>query len=154
VKLSAVERDDNQTKMIGIKLDDSRLLVIESHGTGAWTSIRKSGTNYQFNPAGFYGVIAYVVDTKFTADRPFVKPDGSVLNDDDGVNRAIPRYTYMYPIDALKASNEYRLISRGDSVQDYGRYTAVQGDTFTIEGIKITVVGTGDYETVKIEKVG
>ena len=154
VKLSAVERDDNQTKMIGIKLDDSRLLVIESHGTGAWTSIRKSGTNYQFNPAGFYGVIAYVVDTKFTADRPFVKPDGSVLNDDDGVNRAVPRYAYMYPIDALKASNGYRLINRDAPAQDYDRYTAVQGDTFTIEGIKITVVGTGDYETVRIEKVG
>lgn len=153
IKLSAVERDDLQTKMIGIKLDSNRLLVIESHGNGKWTSLREKALN-SFNPLGFYGVIAYVVDSKFTVDRPFVKPDGSVLNDDDGVSRAIPRYTYMYPIDDLTASHEFRLASRDKPVEDYGRYTAVQGDTITIEGIKISVLSTGDYETVKIEKVG
>ena len=151
IKLSALERDDSQTKMIGIKLDESRLLVVETHGVGKWTS-RRSTQNYNFDSLGFYGVIAYIVDTKFTIDRPFVKPDGSVLNEDDGVTRAIPRYTYMYPIDALSASHEYGLVNRNPAFEDYGRYTAVQGDTFTIEGIRISVVSTGDYETVRIEK--
>jgi M6 family metalloprotease-like protein len=155
VKLSAQERDDFQTKMIGIKLDESRLLVIESHGSGIWTS-RRSTQNYNFDTTGFYGVIAYVVDTKFTVDRPFVKPDGSVLNNDDGVTRAIPRYAYMYPIDSEIASNRYGLRNNSGPMtgQDYDRYIAVQGDTITIEGVKITVVSTGDYETVRIEKAG
>ena len=151
IKLSALERDDLQTKMIAIKLDESRLLVVESHGTGKWTS-RRSTQYYNFENLGFYGVIAYVVDAKFTVDRPFVKPDGSALNDDDGVTRSIPRYAYMYPIDALKASHEYGLVNRGPSFEDYGRYLAVQGDVFTIEGVKISLVSTGDYETVRVEK--
>jgi hypothetical protein len=152
IKLSALEREDSQTKMIAIKLDESRLLVVETHGAGKWTS-RRPTQNYNFESRGFYGVIAYVVDTKFTTDRPFVKPDGSVLNDDDGVTRAIPRYSYMYPIDAEVASHEYGLINRGPG-KDYGRYIAVQGDSMTIEGVKITVVSTGDYETIKIESAG
>lgn len=151
IKLSAMERDDSQTKMVGIKLDESRLLVIESHGSGVWTS-RRSTQYYNFDNLGYYGVIAYIVDTKFTIDRPFVKPDGSALSDDDGVTRSIPRYAYMYPIDSKKSSHEYGLVNRGTDFEDYGRYIAVQGDTFTIEGVRITVVSTGDYETVRVEK--
>ena len=152
VKLSALEREDSQTKMIAIKLDQSRLIVVETHGAGKWTS-RRDTQNYNFKTRGFYGVVAYVVDTKFTTDRPFVKPDGSALESDDGVTRAIPRYAYMYPIDGPISSHEYGLVNMGPGT-DYGRYIAVQGDSITIEGVKITVVSTGDYETVRVESAG
>jgi hypothetical protein len=33
-----------------------------------------------------------------------------------------------------------------------GDYVAVLGDSFVIEGVRIKVVGTGDYETIEISK--
>ena len=34
----------------------------------------------------------------------------------------------------------------------FGLAAAVQGDSFTIEGIKIEFLSTGDYETIAISK--
>jgi hypothetical protein len=34
-----------------------------------------------------------------------------------------------------------------------GEYVAVLGDSFVIEGVRIKVVGTGDYETIEITKL-
>ena len=89
VKLSALERADNQTKMIAIALDEHRLLVVEAHGIGEWTS-RRSTQNYPFLNSGYYALMAYVVDTNYSYQGPTqVNPDGSALAIDDGNNRQI-----------------------------------------------------------------
>ena len=153
LKLSALERADNQTKMISIALDNHRLLIIEAHGIGAWTS-RRPQQNYNFGNTGYYALMAYIVDTKFNYSGPTqVNPDGSALLIDDGNNPAISRYAYFYQVDGAKGSATYNLINFGPNPpKDYDAFWAVQGDSFTIEGIKITFVSTGDYETVSIEK--
>ena len=153
IKLSPLERADSNTKMIAIALDDHRLLVVEAHGIGKWTS-RRTPQTYAFEKTGYYGLMAYVVDTKFSqSGAPPVNPDGSALAIDDGNNPAIPRYAYFYQVDGGKGSSNYNLINFGPNpAKDYDAYWGMQGDTFTIEGIKISFISTGDYETVRIEK--
>jgi hypothetical protein len=161
VKLSALERADNQTKMIAIALDDHRLLVVEAHGTGEWFSRRPEQTiehgqslQYKFGEKGFYAVIAYIVDTKFTTpDVILVNPDGGGLAEDNGVNPNLPRYAYLVKVDGGVGSNYYPLHPDTSPNFDYGAYVAVQGDSFTVEGVHIKLLATGDYETIEIKKL-
>jgi hypothetical protein len=153
IKLSPLQRVDKQTKMIAIALDDHRLLVVEAHGIGEWTS-RRATQNHPFQNTGYYSIMAYVVDTKFATPQVFtVNPDGSALQIDDGVNPNIPRYAYFIPVDGKIGSNDYNLAQvRTEGQPPASAFSAVEGDTFTIEGIKIKFLATGDYETVEISK--
>jgi hypothetical protein len=45
-------------------------------------------------------------------------------------------------------SNQFN-VNVGDRKR-LGDYVAVLGDSFVIEGVRIKVVGTGDYETIEI----
>jgi hypothetical protein len=160
IDLSPLERADQQTKMIAIALDDHRLLVVEAHGVGEWFSRRPEQTanhghslQYTFGDSGYYSVIAYIVDTKFRMpDVVLVNPDGSGLQIDNGVNPNLPRYAYLLKVDGGIGSNEYSLHPADDLKTDFGAFVAVQGDSFTIEGIKIKFLATGDYETIEISK--
>ena len=76
INLSPLERADYSTKMIAIKLTDSKLLIVEAHGMGEW-ALRRPTQYYAFEDTGFYGVVAYIVDTQFK-NEPVYNPDGSV----------------------------------------------------------------------------
>jgi hypothetical protein len=157
LNLSPLERADRQTKMIAIKLDEYRLLVVEAHGTGDWYNQNKKQTEFlriPFWKSGYYSVLAYTVDTRFSlvGELP-VNPDGSALRIDDGVNPFIHRSAYFLQVDGGVGSNDYRIAhspSRADV--DYASFVAVQGDSYTFEGIKITFLKTGDYETLRISR--
>lgn len=100
---------------------------------------------------GFYYVVAYIVDTTSRTPGPaIVNPDGSSITEDDGVNPLIPRYAYFQKVDGGVGSHDYSIKPGGSS--SYFAYAAVQGDSFTIEGIKIEFISTGDYETIAISK--
>lgn len=154
VKLSALERADNQTKMIAIALDERYLLVIEAHGNGVWSSRRKT-QNYGFDENGYYAIMAYVVDAQHSYTGPTqVNPDGSALEIDDGNNPVVKRYAYFSQVDGGVGSSGYGLVNFGQNAKlDYDSFWAVQGDSFTIQGIRIKFVSTGDYETVEIERI-
>ena len=151
VKLSPLQREDKQTKIIAIALDDSRLLVIESHGIDKWSSRRLDSTaqNYGFGEYGFYGVFVYIVTTK---EQGLLVRDqqGANLAVDDGNNDTVPRQARAFPIVGA-ASNNYNLNNFGNGITN-DNYIAVQGDYFVIEGIKITFIEANDYNTVRIEK--
>ncbi|CAB4750512.1 unannotated protein [freshwater metagenome] len=141
--------------MIAIVLDSHRLLIIESHGVGKWWD-RRDNHDYNIGTSGFYGLTAYIVETMI--DSPSMQTDGLgiVLSDDDGNNDVYKRFTKFEKIDGV-ASNLYRLTSasqvgRGQVISN--AYIAVLGDSFTIAGVKFTFIGTGDFDTVRIEKVG
>lgn len=152
IKLSPLEREDKQTKIIAIALDASRLLVVESHGIEKWSSRRlDSPIYYNFDSYGFYGVMAYIVNTK--AQGALVRDAaGATLSTDDGNNDSVPRQAKFYPIEG-EASNFYGL-NKFDSagLKTNDAYIAVQGDHFIIEGIKISFEKADDYNTVRIEK--
>ena len=153
IKLSPLQRMDKQTKMIAVALDENRLLVVEAHGMSDWT-FRRSTQNHPFQNTGYYSIMAYVVDTKFATPNTFtVNPDGTALQIDDGVNPNIPRYAYFIPVDGKIGSNDYNLAQvRTEGQPPASAFSAVEGDTFTIEGIKIKFLATGDYETVEISR--
>lgn len=157
VKLSALERADRQTKMIAIKLDDHRLLVVEAHGIGEWTSLRPEQNNYlkyDFKNNPYYSIMVYIVDTEFNPlDKPILtNPDGTAFSSDDGVTTLLPRYAYIQPVDGGRGSNDYQLYFGSNKNVDYSAYMGVQGDSFTIEGVKIKLANTGDYESIEISK--
>ena len=155
VTLSPLEREDSQTKMIAIALDTHRLLIVEAHGLGKWWD-RRENLDYAIGSTGFYGLTAYVVETMIESPNMQTDALGVTLFDDDGNNDIYKRFTKFEKITG-EASNLYNFTTasqpgRGQKVSN--AYIAVLGDSFTIEGVKITFAGTGDYESVKIEKVG
>jgi hypothetical protein len=141
LSLTPVEREDRQTKIAVIKLSPTKAIVVESHGIDKWSNFKFGDREF---PPGFYSVMAYVVDLNKTVAPP-VNSDGSSIGNDDWA------WAVWQKVDG-GASNRFDK-SVGDR-KNLADYVAVLGDTFTIEGIRIKVVGTGDYETIEISKVG
>lgn len=139
VSLSPMEREDKQTKMAIIKLSSTRAIVIESHGIDKWSSLDFGDRAF---PAGFYSVMAYVVDLD-KAVAPPTNPDGTSLSNDDWA-------WAVYQKVQGGSSNGFN-INVGDR-RNLADYVAVLGDSFVIEGVRIKVVGTGDFETIEISR--
>ena len=141
LSLTPVEREDRQTKIAVIKLSPTKAIVVESHGIDKWSNFKFGDREF---PPGFYSVMAYVVDLNKTVAPP-VNSDGSSQGNDEWA------WAVWQKVDG-GASNRFDK-SVGDR-KNLADYVAVLGDSFTIEGIRIKVVGTGDYETIEISKVG
>jgi hypothetical protein len=141
VSLSPMEREDRQTKMAMIKLSPTRIIVIESHGIDKWSVFNTGDRAY---PAGFYSVMAYVVDLD-KAEAPPVGEDQRSLSNQD----------YAWAIWAKVVGGKstdfpYYPAAFGEDIYSA---VAVLGDSFLIDGIRIKFVATGDYETIEISKV-
>jgi hypothetical protein len=139
VSLTPVEREDKQTKIAVIKLSPTKAIVVESHGIDKWSSLNFGDRSF---PPGFYSVMAYVVDLDKAVAAP-VNNDGSSQGNDEWA------WAVWQKVNG-GSSNEFN-INVGDR-KNLADYVAVLGDSFVIEGIRIKVVGTGDYETIEISK--
>jgi hypothetical protein len=139
ISLTPMEREDKQTKMAVIKLSDTRAIVVESHGIDKWSSFNFADRAF---PAGFYSIMAYVIDLDKSVAPP-VRADGTSLNNDEWA------WAVWEKVNG-QPSNEFR-INVGEN-KDLSNYVAVLGDSFVIEGVRIKFVGTGDYETIEISK--
>ena len=139
LSLTPMEREDRQTKMAVIKLSRTKAIVVESHGIDKWSNLKFADREF---PPGFYSVMAYIVDLDKSVAAPAF-PDGSSPSNDDW------SWAVWQKVDG-KSSNGFNK-SVGDR-RDLADYVAVLGDTFTIEGVKIKFVATGDYETIEISK--
>ena len=140
LSLSPVEREDKQTKMAVIKLSPTRAIVVESHGIDKWSNFKFGDREF---PPGFYSVMAYIVDLD-KAVRPPGLSDGSSSSNDDWA------WAVWQKVDG-GSSNRFNT-SVGDR-KNLGDYVAVLGDSFVIEGVRIKLIGTGDYETIEITKL-
>ena len=139
VSLTPMEREDKQTKMAVIKLSATKAIVVESHGVDKWSTL---GFGDRAFPGGFYSIMAYVIDLDKSVAPP-VRADGTSLSNDEWA------WAVWQKVDG-QPSNEFRM-NVGDR-KDLAEYVAVLGDTFTIEGVRIKFVATGDYETIEISK--
>ena len=88
--------------------------------------------------------MAYVVDLD-KASRPPGNSDGSSSSNDDWA------WAVWQKVDGGSSNRFDKSVGDRKNLADY---VAVLGDSFIIEGIRIKVVGTGDYETIEISKVG
>ena len=140
ISLSPMEREDKQTKMAIIKLTSKKAIVVESHGIDKWSSFNTGDRAY---PPGFYSVMAYVVDLD-KAYAPPVTADGRALSNENNA------WAVWARVDGGKSTDfPYFPAAFGEDIYSA---VAVLGDTFTIEGVKIKFVATGDYETIEISK--
>ena len=140
ISLSPVEREDRQTKMAILRLSSTRAIVIESHGIDKWSNFNFGDREF---PPGFYSVMAYVVDLDKNVAPP-INSDGTSLGNDDWA------WGVWQRVEGVR-SNQFNVnVGEGKNLADY---TAVLGDSFVIEGVRIKFVGTGDYETIEISKV-
>ena len=139
ISLTPVEREDRQTKMAVLRLSPTKAIVVESHGIDKWSNLKFGDREF---PPGFYSVMAYIVDLDKNA-RPPINSDGTSVNNDDWA------WAVWQKVQG-KRSNQFN-INVGDQ-KNLGDYVAVLGDSFVIEGVRIKVVGTGDYETIEITR--
>jgi hypothetical protein len=140
ISLTPVEREDKQTKMAIIKISSTKAVVIESHGIDKWSSFNTGDRSY---PAGFYSIMAYVVDV----DKAVAPP---VTSD----SRALSNQDYAWAVWARVVggkSTDYPYFPAAFGEDIYSA-VAVLGDSFLVEGVRIKFVGTGDYETIEISR--
>jgi hypothetical protein len=124
VTLVPIEREQEGVQSIMIKLSPSRVLVIESHRRDKW------GTKYSL---GFHGVTTYLVDT-------------SVQNDPSKPDSEKTRFANYI----LNPETKQRKLSNRPQWENYVLY---QGESFATNGIKISLIKSGDNDTVRITKV-
>jgi hypothetical protein len=86
--------------------------------------------------------MAYIVDLDKNT-RPPINSDATSVSNDDW------SWAVWQKVQGT-GSNQFKL-NVGDR-KNLGDYVAVLGDSFVIEGVRIKVVGTGDYETIEISK--
>ena len=139
ISLSHVEREDKQTKIAVIKLSPTKAIVVESHGIDKWSALNFGDRAF---PAGFYSVMAYVVDLDKAVAAP-VNNDASSQSNDEWA------WAVWQKVSGGSSNGYYRNVGEGKELADY---VAVLGDSFVIEGVRIKFVGTGDYETIEISK--
>ena len=140
ISLSPMEREDKQTKMAIIKISAKKAVVVESHGIDKWSSFNTGDRSY---PPGFYSVMAYLIDL----DKIYAPP---VSADGRGISNQNNAWAVWARVDGGKSTDfPYFPAAFGEDIYST---VAVLGDTFTIEGVKIKFVATGDYETIEISK--
>jgi len=139
ISLSPVEREDQQTKMAVIRLSPTRAIVVQAHGIDKWSNLKFGDREF---PPGFYGVMAWILDLDKSVAAP-INSDGTSLYNDEWAWGVFQKVNGG-------SSNKFDL-QVGDRL-NLADYIAVLGDSFVIEGIRIKVVGTGDYETIEISK--
>ena len=139
ISLSPVEREDRQTKMAVLRLSPTKAIVVESHGIDKWSNFKFGDREF---PSGFYAVMAYIVDLDKNS-RPPINDDATSRSNDDWA------WGVWQKVQGIR-SNQFN-VNVGEG-KNLGDYVAVLGDSFVIEGVRIKVVGTGDYETIEITR--
>ena len=139
ISLSPVEREDRQTKMAVLRLSPTKAIVVESHGIDKWSNFKFGDREF---PPGFYGVMAYIVDLDKNS-RPPINDDATSRSNDDWA------WGVWQKVKGMRSNQFNTNVGEGKNLGDY---VAVLGDSFVIEGVRIKVVGTGDYETIEITR--
>lgn len=139
--MSPMEREEIGTKAIMIKLSKSQILVIESRRKDKWSSGYKG---FPGLPDGFYGVIVYKVDTSSNGPFSVIEPDGPNWRDSST--------SYAYLIRNLEVDHGY--ISGAPQSQPIDmNFVMYEGESLTTNGIKISLIKSGDHDEVRIERV-
>lgn len=151
LRLVPLEREQAGNRVAMIKLNDHRLLMVESHRKDKWS--------FGLAP-GFTGVMVTLVDT--TKNTTWDNPEGFANPSSVGVALKIANDHGTYEsIGSPLGNSLYEGIGVIDGIGIAGdkenwdlNYFMYQGESITYEGVKISLISTGDNDTIKIEKVG
>jgi hypothetical protein len=144
VTLVPIEREQEGVQSIMIKLSPSRVLVIESHRRDKW------GT--KFVP-GFYGVTTFLVETSVQNDPS--KPDSATTRFANYLLNPSTKHGKLVERRAWENIDKNGVRTTGwvtEPTWDLN-YVLYQGESFTTNGIKITLAKSGDNDTVRVTKI-
>jgi hypothetical protein len=133
VNLIPMEREQLGIRSIMVKLSASRVLVVESHRKDFWSP--------GLHP-GFAGIMAYIVDTTINPSyEPVPITTGMYVRfgfENHGLSQPVFR----------EVSPTSRVALASWSLSD----VMFQGESFTVEGIKISLLKSGSFDSVRLEK--
>ena len=130
VTLSPIDRDETGTKAVMVRLSDSQALIIESRRRSEFSS---DHFGWPGLPAGFYGLTVMRVDTSVDLNR--VQRPGAYLDyiEAPELNHGILRMPLMVDVDL-----------------DWVLY---EGESMTVDGVRIELLRSGDFDTVRVGAV-
>jgi hypothetical protein len=143
--LVPIEREQSGVSTVLIKLSESKILGIESHRVDKWGPLQIPG---------LYGVTTYLIDLTTNNSTNVVAPTASYqrlssVNHGLSPIRAplIPGFENFgtYLIDGVGVA--------GGNGTDLNVMMYL-GESLSIEGVKISLVGSGDNDSIQIEKIG
>ncbi len=143
--LVPIEREQQGVSTVLIKLSNSKVLAIESHRVDKWSPLQIPG---------LYGVTTYVINLATDNTTNIVAPIGTyqkVPNVNHGLTpirgAPIPGFENFgtYLIDGIGVA--------GGNGTDLNVMMYL-GEALTIEGVKISLIASGDNDTVRIERLG
>ena len=152
LKLVPLEREQKGNRVAMVKLNDHKLLMVESHRKDKWSDGLAPG---------FTGVMVTLIDT--TKNTTWDNPEGLANPSSIAQALKIPGVNHG-PYESVGAPHpnpggEYQGVGiingigvSGDKEgwdQDYFMY---QGESITYEGIKISLLSTGDNDTIRLER--
>ena len=138
ITLTSMDAEISGVKAAVIKVSSHEALVIESRRKDYWSTSTDTLSGSEFED-GFYGVMVYRVDTSKRNDRS---------NEGHGDNGNDPKYDkFAY---YLKISDKH--LTKGDP-NGYFKYVMYEGESVTSNGIRISLIKSGDFDTVRIEKI-
>ena len=136
--LTSIDSLNDGIKSAMIAVSSHEVLVIESRRKDFWSSSVNTLVNKEAFD-GFYGVLIYLVDTTKTSsnfDLDITAPDYDPT-----------KYRFAYN---LKISsnhiNEYKGVWNLD-------YLMLYGESVEFRNIRISLIDSGDFDTIKIEKI-
>ena len=141
------EREQQGLNSIMIKLSDTKMLVVESHRSDKWSPGLEQG---------FYGVMVSVLD--MTATPTWSGEDGfskylKVENANHGLHKPIGTKIPGFP----EYQGNYGLVNgfgiANDQIYWDLNYMMYLGESIIYEDVKITLIGSGDNDTVEIARI-
>ena len=133
ITLVPQEREQLGFKAAAIKLDETRLLVIESHRRDKWST--------DFYP-GFYGVTVMLVDTTKDTDR---RGEGS---GDDYRGTKYSRTATYFQFQEYAGDREVIGTTRFE-----GNYLLKEGQSFEFENLKISFLNSAYNDKIELSKL-
>ena len=152
LKLVPLEREQKGNRVAVIKLNDHQVLMVESHRKDKWSDGLAPG---------FTGVMVTLIDT--SKNTTWDNPEGFANPSSIGQALKIPG-VFHGPYQSVGAPHpnpgrEYEGVGiingigvSGDKEGWDQNYFMYQGESVTYEGIKISLLSTGDNDTIRIEK--
>ena len=145
--LVPLEREQKGYKAVVIKLSESQVLIIDSHRRDKWS---------QDTMPGQYGVMMTLVDTTknsdFTVGEDGNSPSTSIFLKVAGVDHGKHQF-YPYGIHDSGFGIQNDLDTSGNNWSFDLNYLMYLGESNIFQNIKVSLIKSGDNDTVRIEKI-
>ena len=144
ITLTSIDSLETGIKSIMIALSSHEVLVIESRRKDFWTSSESTLVSKEVFD-GFYGVTIYLVDTKKTNDVDMSPNDPGIYSREEGFDFNNFKFASYLKISSDRP-NEFKGV---ESLN----YLMLLNESIVFRGLRISLVSSGDFDTVRIEKV-